>query len=244
LTGARILAPIAVITAPQTVAQGDTVVVDGGGSYDPNQPPLYPLTYVWGLYGKPVESTLSLDPAALTEQALSATLDAVGNYTFQLQVTNDAGIPSAYTFATVYARPTDDLYVEMIWDNDPIDMDLHLIIDGGVLDGTGDCNAYDPDAGFSCTPGSDHLIGPGPEWIGIAIPPDADYSVDCKLTDAKNATDVATIVTLRVYVYGVLASQVCQQLTFVSDVWSAVTIAWPSGIVTPIGSTIACPENN
>jgi hypothetical protein len=169
----------------------------------------------------------------------------VGTYTFLLTVTNDAGVPSIVpAHASVYAKPTDDLYVEMIWTNDPIDMDLHFLIDGGVLGGQGDCNAYDPDAGFSCTPGSDHLVGPGPESVGVEIPPPADYEVECKYYSANNATSDTTLVTVRVYVYGVLAAQVCQQLDAAGEVWTAATIAWPSGTVTPSGSSVPCPETN
>jgi hypothetical protein len=122
-------------------------------------------------------------------------------------------------------------------------MDLHFLIDGGVFGGEGDCNAYNPDAGFSCTPSSDHLVGPGPEWVEVAVPPTADYEVECNLYDAHDTTDDATIVTVRVYVFGVLAAQVCQQLDTIG-VWPALTIAWPSGDITPIGSSIACPETN
>src|SRR6202000_420499 len=99
-------------------------------------------------------------------------------------------LPSLPTLYKVYARPTDDIYVEMIWNPtpptgnpSPIDMDLSLLIDGGVAGGEGDCNASAPDGGFGCDPGSDHLVGPGPEWIGVQIPPAADYEVDCTMHD-------------------------------------------------------------
>ncbi len=243
LTGQGILAPIPIISAPTTAAIGETVTLDGGGSYDPNVPPRDPLTYQWAFGSKPVESTAQL--SSTIAEAPTITLDVVGTYTFQLNVTNSAGVPSiAPAVAMIYAKPTDDLYVEMVWNNNPVDMDLHLIVDGGVFDGEGDCNAYNPDAGFSCTPGSDHLVGPGPEWIGVAIPAATDYEVECKLYDAHNASNESTIVTVRVYVYGVLAAQLCQQMDSIGQLWPALTVAWPSGTVTPIGSSITCPETN
>jgi len=253
LTAQTVLAPIPIISGPQTCALGETITLDGGGSYDPNQPALTPLTYQWSLGIKPLDSSAEL--SEITTPQTMMTCDVVGNYTVDLLVTNDAGVQSpAPAVWSIYAKPTDDLYVEMIWTNDPIDMDLHFLIDGGVFGGQGDCNAYDPDAGFSCTPGSDHLVGPGPEWVGVAIPPPADYEVECKYYDANNATSDTTLVTVRVYVYGVLAAQVCQQLDSVdetvpgagiaSGVWTAATIAWPSGTVTPNGSSVPCPETN
>jgi hypothetical protein len=246
LTGETVLAPIPIISGPLTCALGETITLDGGGSYDPNQPQLLPLTYQWSFQTKPLSSSAELSDLAAPQTML--TCDVVGNYVVDLNVTNDAGVESiAPAVWSIYGKPTDDLYVEMIWNvipNNPVDMDLHLVIDGGVPGGVGDCNYYDPDAGFSCTPGSDHLDGPGPEWIGVAIPPATAYEVECTLYDAFNASTDSTLVTVRVYVYGVLAAQICQQMDTVGDVWSAATIAWPSGTVTPGGNSIPCPETN
>jgi hypothetical protein len=244
ILGGTILAPICDIVAPKTAALGETVTLDGTASKDLNTPPSLPLTYQWSLESHLLGSTAEI--SSTTASQVTLTPDVVGTYMVNLMVTNDAGVQSIAPgcTASIVAQPTDDLYVEMIWNNDPVDMDLHLVIDGGVFGGEGDCNAYNPDAGFSCSPGSDHLVGPGPESIAVAVPPTADYEVECKLYDAHNTTDDSTIVTVRVYVYGVLAAQVCQQLDSVGALWPAVTIAWPSGEVTPIGSSIACPETN
>ncbi len=246
LTGQTVLAPIAVIDAPQTCALGETITLDGTMSHDPNVPPLLPLTYQWGFQLKPLGSSAVLSDIATPTTMM--TCDVVGPYNFQLNVFNDAGVESvAPALASVYAKPTDDLYVEMIWSvipNNPVDMDLDLIIDGGVRGGAGDCNAYDPDAGFSCSPGSDHLVGPGPEVIGVAIPPPTSYEVECNLYDAFSTGNDSTLVTVRIYVYGILAAQICQQMNTVGVPWSAATIAWPSGTVTPSGSSIPCPETN
>jgi uncharacterized protein YfaP (DUF2135 family) len=172
--------------------------------------------------------------SSLTSSAPNILLDVAGTYQVQLDVTNDAGImDTAPAYASVLAKPLDDLYVEMVWDNDPVDIDLHFLGPGGTLNGPGDCTPYTPDAGFDCIPSSNHLIGPGPDWAAVADPESGTYTVECVFYDLKNATSSTTDVTVRIYLYGVLASQITQTLTAQGQIWTAATIQWPTGTITP-----------
>jgi hypothetical protein len=214
------------------------VTLDGSGSSDPNVPALLPLTYQWSLLQKPLGSAAQLSNVAAEKPTLS--LDVAGDYDVQLDVTNSASVQDvAPAHASIQAKPLDDLYVEMVWDNDPVDIDLHFLGPGATLDGTGDCTPWNPDAGFDCVTSSNHLVGPGPDWAAVATPESGTYTVDCVFYDSKNATNATTNVTVRIYLYGILASQLTQALDAVGQTWTAATIAWPAGTITP--STTVTP---
>ena len=110
---------------------------------------------------------------------------------------------------------------------------------GQSLGGPGDCTPYNPDAGFSCVPSSDHLLGPGPEYVTVDSPEDGTYTVACVLYASHNATSLTTNVTVRIYLYGILSSQLTQSVDQVGATWTAATISWPSGTITP--STTVTP---
>ncbi len=81
-------APIASAGAPQTVAVGLSVTLDGSASSDPNTPPL-PLTYSWTLVSEPAGSALSTASIVNANAAqASFTPDVPGAYVFQLTVNN------------------------------------------------------------------------------------------------------------------------------------------------------------
>ena len=235
LTGQALLAPSAAIVVPAVVAVGSLVTLDGSGSADPNHPPSLPLTYQWALQKKPLGSAAQLSSVTAVKPTLLA--DGPGIYDVQLDVTNAIGVQDLRgAHASITARPLEDLYIEMVWDNDPIDMDLHLLTGGATLNGPGDCTAYNADAGVGCQPSSDHLVGPGPEWVSLASPPAGTYTIDCVEYAAHNALTLATNVTVRVYVYGVLASELTQTVNTLGSVWEAGTVTWPSGAITAVNT--------
>jgi len=90
------LPPIASASSPQTVPSGSSVTLNGGTSYDPNQPPL-PLSYAWAQVAGPV---VSINNA--TSATASFVASTPGAYAFTLTVANSAGLSSAAS-ATVAA---------------------------------------------------------------------------------------------------------------------------------------------
>ncbi|MHB1844589.1 MAG: choice-of-anchor D domain-containing protein [Deltaproteobacteria bacterium] len=234
IQGETILAPIAEIADAGTVAVGSQVTLDGSASYDPGKNT--PLTYAWALTQKPIGSSAALsDPTVV---APTLVVDQPGTYDFQLGVTNSLGISSITpAFASLTARPAEDLYVEMIWDNLPVDMDIHFLAPGGQLNSPAtDCNGNNQTpTGFSAVCSDDHLTGPGPEWAKDASPSAGTYTVDVVYYSSHGVANPACNVTVRIYVYGVVAAQITQSLSTPGEVWSVAAIAWPSATITPLG---------
>jgi hypothetical protein len=243
ISGQRILAPVCAIAAPGTQPVGSVVILDGSGSYDPGNNT--PLIYAWQMLSKPGGSSATL--TNLNGPNPQLTVDQPGSYSFQLDVTNSLGIQDAQScFATLTARPADDLYVEMIWDNLPVDMDLHFLAPGGSLNQAAtDCNGNNQDpTGFSATCSDDHLTGPGPEWAADADPASGTYTIDVIYYSTHGVANPSSNVTVRVYVYGVVAGVFTQQMTQASSAdattcagpscWQVATIAWPAGTITAI----------
>ena len=233
ISGQRILAPVCAIADPGTVPVGSLQILDGSGSYDPGNNT--PLTYAWQMLSKPGGSSAVLSD--LTGPNPQLTVDQPGSYSFQLDVINSLGIQDVQPcFATLTARPADDLYVEMIWDNLPVDMDLHFLAPGGALNSAAtDCNGNNQaPTGFSATCSDDHLTGPGPEWAADAVPASGTYTVDVIYFSTHGVASPATNVTVRIYIYGVVAGVFTQQLTKSNEEWQVATVDWPSGTLTAL----------
>ena len=77
------VAPVADAGSNQTVVQGETVHLDGSGSYDAN---LDPLGYSWNLVSSPVTSTATLFGAGQAEASFVA--DLPGQYILSLVVSD------------------------------------------------------------------------------------------------------------------------------------------------------------
>jgi hypothetical protein len=233
ISGERILAPVCELSAPTTVAVGAEVVLDGGASYDPGGNT--PLTYGWQLLSKPGGSAAALTD--LNGPDPEITVDQPGAYSVQLDVTDSIGIQDlAPCFATITARPADDLYIEMIWDNPPVDVDLHFLAPGGTLNSTAtDCNGYNQNpTGFAATCSDAHLTGPGPDWAEDADPASGTYTVDAYYFSSHGVSHPSVNVTVRIYIYGVVAGVFTQQLTKPGQLWQVATIDWPTGTITQI----------
>jgi uncharacterized protein (TIGR03437 family) len=93
-------APIADAGAPQSVAPGQSVTLDGSASSDPNTPPL-PLTFSWTLASAPAGSSVtSTSITGASSTTASFTPDVAGTYTFQLTVNNGTFSSSAIVAIT------------------------------------------------------------------------------------------------------------------------------------------------
>lgn len=83
-------APIANAGVDQSISVGSVVTLDASGSTDPDG--TYPLSYSWMLISKPVDSIAILSKPNIINPSFTA--DLVGDYAFQLTVTDSAGFVS------------------------------------------------------------------------------------------------------------------------------------------------------
>jgi hypothetical protein len=109
--------PTADAGSGQTVHPGDSIILDGSNSFDPDEH--YPLTYFWTIVEKPADSQAVLIGA--DQVSTSITIDTVGDFLIRLQVTDALGLtsaPSEILLSTVNAPPVafagDDLEVTLI----------------------------------------------------------------------------------------------------------------------------------
>ena len=131
-------APFAVCTvSPQTVTPPfQAATFDGSNSYDPSGSPI--ASYEWELIAQPAGSSATL-PFTSANSIPGFYADLAGVYTAQLTVTNQIGLTDSCV-VTLESLPTQDLWVEMYWEQVD-DMDLHLVAPGGSYgDWTTDCN--------------------------------------------------------------------------------------------------------
>jgi hypothetical protein len=239
LVAQTIQAPVALIADPGVVPVGATVTLDGGASNDPGG--LYPLSYAWTLQYIPAGSQAQLSSTTVAFPQITA--DQPGVYNFQLSVTNSAGVSSLTSaHATLTARPSEDIYVELVWaphgaptTQSLVDLDLHFLdstLDGG-LNGANDCFWANPNPGgdaggpFEATCGPDQIVGPGPEWAGYANPPNGNtYTVAVDYYSDHNQPP-ETDATVRIFIYGILEAELTQTLSTPGQVWWVADVNWP-----------------
>ncbi len=225
--------PVATLVCPDDTTPMSTVSFDGSGSNDPGG--AEPLTYAWSLSGAPTGSVSTLESDGGTSNALY--LDVAGDYTVSLIVTNSLGVPSAPAECDVAAIPTEDIRVELSWDTDESDLDLHLA-DGtaALYDVPGDlswCNET-PDWGEEGLSEDDPLRtqddedGYGPESIEIVEAANGEYRVRVHYYEDEGGG--ATTATVKFYIYGSLAEEVSYTLSR-NEVWEVGWVLWDRGYV-------------
>lgn len=225
--------PVAVLACPDDTTPMSTVSFDGSGSYDPNG--AEPLSYAWSISGAPGGSESLLDEDGGSDASLY--LDLAGDYTVSLIVTNSLGVPSAPAECDVAAIPTEDIRVELTWDTEDSDLDLHLASGTAELyEVPGDvswCNDA-PDWGEAEVTEDDPVKtqddgdGYGPESIEMVSPADGDYRVRVHYYEDDGGG--ATTATVRIYIYGSLAEEDSFTLSR-NEVWEVAWIRWPYGYV-------------
>lgn len=235
-------APVPNIAMPGVAAPGQTVMLDGAASMDPDGDT--PLSYKWTLRSKPLASTTTLATTDLATTSMTLDPAVPGAYEVQLDVTDAAGVKSCTPArTTVVAAPAQKLLVELFWDNTGTDLDLHVLRTAssalfGVPD---DCHFQNrtPDWGM---PGPmddpelvrDALTGYGPEVFGYVNPIDTTYRVTVVFNNELLSPMPASKATVRVYLYGILKAEVSKTLEKKGDVWRVVDVTWPSGTVTAV----------
>ncbi len=224
--------PVAVIEGPDEVAPPTTVYLDGSGSYDPSGHAI--TAWTWRLSSFPDGSKGILQPELSTDTTLTA--DVAGDYWVELQVQNDLGVLSAPAYHLVQAIPDDRIHIELSWNTNYTDLDLHLSegTDVPLFQMPGDCNYCNPNPNWG-DGGSDQddptlqlddIQGYGPENIVIPDPADGEYLVRVHYFEDNGGGP--TTATVRIYLDQVLQGTWTQQLER-NDVWTLGYVRWRNG---------------
>lgn len=234
--------PEADIDCPGVAFPGDELLFDGSASVDPEGET---ITYIWNLVDVPDGSETTLydgtlgAPAAPVSETAGLLADLSGEYEVHLRVENESGILSAPAVCRVSVVPENAIHVELVWDEQAADLDLHLAQEGYELfQSPGDvsyCNP-NPDWGESGVSSDDPLLdpdaerGPGPENIYLPVPADGDYTVRVHHHTDYGAKDVDA--TVKIWLEGALFSEKTIELD-TNRVWEVGYIRWPEAVFVP-----------
>ncbi len=234
--------PIAVCRAepPIVDANAEASRLVGSDSYDAEGGTL--VAWDWILLMRPPGSGAVL-PAISGPVIEDFRPDLAGVYEFALVVENDAGLRSEACITTVEAVPSQDLWVELSWENPGDDMDLHLLAPGGSLTSDTDCYFANCVGGGLDWGASregydnprldlDDIPGTGPENVNIASPSAGVYAV--YVHDYPGSVYSATNeIYVRIYLGGALAWEGTRVMAGENDYTAIADIDWPAGTVTP-----------
>lgn len=211
-----------------------TVQLSGTQSSDPDG---QVDRYEWSLIKQPVNSTTRLSPSnAISEPKLF--LDLAGEYIVELTVYDKLGTPSCETSrVTILSQPNEDIHIQLVWNNNNTDVDLHYLHPRGRWDQSPyDIFWRNPTADWG-VPGRadddpsldiDDTDGFGPENINHDNPVSGEsYRVGVHyFADNGNG---ATYITIRIYLEGTLKFELREQYMEKEGKFLDVGfISWPS----------------
>lgn len=115
----------------------NTVALDASGSTDPDNPgPDGIREYEWTVVERPADSTSQFSPNNAVANP-SFFVDLAGRYVIELTVYDDSNLASCEPArVTLLATPDEDIYIQLVWDTDGTDVDLHLLHPSGPVAGT------------------------------------------------------------------------------------------------------------
>jgi len=171
-------------------------------------------------------------------------LDVAGTYTVRLTVTDSGGLVSSNDAKVVLsAIPQEALHIQLTWDSNANDLDLHVVKDGGAYCEPTSCyysNCKSNASGYPEWDGAagrsagdpvldiDDLDGYGPENVNIDAPVDASY----KIMVHNYQLDELTGATLKIYVNGALLYEDYREMQATDDQWEVAEVAWANGAAT------------
>jgi hypothetical protein len=231
--------PVAVIDGPTDADPLDTITLTGIASYDPAG--YTPLTYEWDVVSQPGGGSVTpTDPAGVST---GLWLPVAGEWVVQLTVTNTIGVKSAPAKHTIEVTPGDDLWIELTWDTNDSDLDLHLAQEGvDLFGGDGDCNYCNQNPDWATESSDDdpelaldNVAGYGPEDIRLESPADGQYQIRVHyFEDFGGGTTTATV---NVWIDGVLADSRTAEMED-NNVWEVGYVDFPDGLFIPDGTVV------
>jgi hypothetical protein len=213
-----------------------------------------PLQYAWTVTARPPGSTSSLQNAQSATPTFFVDLATTPTspYRFQVTATDTWGEDGSCT-VEAFAVPRDALHVQLVWDKDVTDVDLHVLNptgaagpwgSSGYFNLTNDCYYLNrsPEWGVSGNTQDnprldiDDVNGFGPENINISRPATGTYRVGVHyFCDDQVGASRATI---RIYCNGVQAAEFGpKNLTASGFFWDVATVVWPGCTITEVNET-------
>jgi hypothetical protein len=220
-----------------TVAVGATLALDASASTDPDGD--LPLAFTWSLPLRPGQSQAAIQQPSASAAALL--LDQPGLYSVLLDAQDATGLASlAPSRLDIHAVPPLQLMVQLVWDQERPDLDLHLLEQpGAALGSPADCGWTNPDpnwfaGGADANPHllGDQLVGFGPETIQWKAPAGGTYGLAVVYKAANGLQPADVTARVRVTAFGILVAELSKVLHNPGEVWSAGTVEWPTGRVT------------
>gem|GEM_PF-4402232 len=240
--------PVAIAGEDGQAAPLEMVQLDGSASYD-NDGTVD--AYFWTVLDQPAGSHSI--PVRPTDAEPFIFFDLVGTYLIQLTVTDNESNVSLPDIVEYTVRPDEKIHIQLLWDKDTVDLDLHMVRPGGELwngyaHGTSYPVAY-TDCFFSTCKKEfepsgnpvnwndlghpsldlDDKNGYGPENINIDDPYKSglgDYDVYVHYWDSKYVSDPTTTVTLRIYVLGEKELEITKTFTAEHQLWRVAGVRW------------------
>jgi hypothetical protein len=236
------------------VAPLDTITLSGAGCTDPDG---QPLQFAWEARARPSGSTAPIRNANSRDASFFVDLATPNTepYVFRVTATDTWGA-SAFCEITVIAVPRDALHVQLVWDTDGNDVDLHLLNPAGSASPTSsngwfslvnDCHYRNCGGTGGLEWGQagntqdnprldiDDISGFGPENINIARPQSGTYTVGVHYYCANSVG--TTRATVRVYCNGQEAFESMKPLPTTGFFWDVASIQWPGCVINELNQT-------
>jgi hypothetical protein len=178
-----------------------------------------------------------------------------GHFSF---LSNDPALPEAKldVHGVGVPPPLEEigLHIELEWDTDDSDVDMHLVRPGGSLfDCESDCYYANmsPDWGAQGDTLDDPFLdyddvdGYGPEKTNLSEPIPGTYKVVMHYySDSYEGWGGgASKAIVRIYTYGMLVQEFGPTtLQYTDHTWDVCTVDWPGAVVTPLGNLYDAPD--
>ncbi len=211
----------------------DTIELDGSESLDPDNPADGIARYEWAIMEQPEDSTTRFTPNNNAENP-TLFLDLAGRYVLELRVFDADGSESCEPAEiTILATPDEDIHIQLVWDTDRTDVDLHFLHPSGTWGRTPyDCYFGNRTANWGVTGTAnddpsldiDDTNGFGPENINLNNPEDLSYSVAAHYySDHGNGPSNTTV---RIWLQAVLVFEYREKFMTNGQFWDVATINW------------------
>lgn len=213
-----------------TIRPLDTIDFDGRSSYDPDAGDNI-AEYIWTVVQRPNGSTSQMQNGASARPSLF--VDLAGHFRIRLEVRDNHGLLSCTPVEVQFdVIPGERIHVQLVWDTNEGDHDLHLIRPGGSFWNTSsDCfyQRMNPNWGQHGHPSLDidDQHGYGPENINLDDPGNGDYEVYVHYYNSWGEHDTGNV-TVRIYIWGVIEGEftIPWPESNEHDKWHAATIRW------------------